>query len=213
LLAWELREDRTLVLSTIGLEGSSDLAAAETAARPLGLPWSSHIVTESEVLSVARKIEGETRDLGPTGRAVEVAFALAVECAPPGVVLCGQGADELFFGYAHLRGIDPAVAQRRADADLEYLLTEAWPRARRIASSAGRTIEAPYLAPEFIEAARAIPLVERLAGPSPKQVLRNYARRRGLPDVMALRPKKALQYGTGIDRLLRRESKRSDRST
>jgi asparagine synthase (glutamine-hydrolysing) len=213
LLAWELREDPTLLLSTIGLEGSPDLAAAESAARALGLAWSPHIVTASEVLSAAQRIESETRDLGPTARAVDVAFSLAIECAPPGVVLCGQGADELFFGYAHFRGLEPPVAQQRADSDLEYLLTEAWPRARRIAAAAGRQVEAPYLASEFVQAAQAIPLPERLAGPSPKQALRNYARRRGLPDSIALRPKRALQYGTGIDRLLRRESARPDRTT
>jgi asparagine synthase (glutamine-hydrolysing) len=213
LLAWELRSDPSLTLSTIGLDGSADAAAAGPAAHELGLPWTFDRVTAAEVEAVARRIESETRSLGPTARAVEVAFTLAVERAPPGVVVCGQGADELFFGYAHYRGLDLQAAAVRGEKDLENLLTDAWPRTRRIAASLGRRIEAPYLHPEFIEAAREISVDLRLDGPVPKQAFREFARRRGLPDSLALRPKKALQYGTGVDRALRRALGRSARPT
>lgn len=193
-----------MILSTVGLEGSHDLSAAEEAASGLLLPWVPRVVTAEEVLLMARQLETETSGLSPTARSVEVAFALAVHAAPPGVVLCGQGADELFFGYAHYRGLDDDGARRRGRADLRYLLTEAWPRSRRIAAALGREVVAPYLDPEFISAVEQIPLAERTAGPEPKHAFRSFAQRRGLPESIALRPKKALQYGTGVDRLLRR---------
>jgi asparagine synthase (glutamine-hydrolysing) len=204
LLAWELRARSGVTLTTIGYPGSHDLAAAEDGARRLGLPWVAHHVTGTEVAAMDQRLADETNALSPTARSVEVAFALAVASAPPGIVICGQGADELFFGYAHFRGLDRAAAIARGDADLAYLLAEAWPRARRIAAGMGRTVEAPYLEPAFLEVARQIPVDERRAGPAPKQLLRNYARGRGLPESIAFRPKKALQYGTGVDRQLRR---------
>jgi asparagine synthase (glutamine-hydrolysing) len=204
LLAWELRADPYLTLSTIGVEGSTDPVDAASAAQEIGLPWSSRTVTPDEVASVARRAEVETRGLGPTARAVQVAFALAVESAPRGIVLCGQGADELFFGYAHYRELSVEEAGRRADADLRDLQADAWPRARRLARAVGRQVEAPYLDTRFVEAAREIPLEDRVRGPPPKSAFRAFAQRRGLPDSIALRPKKALQYGSGIDRLLRR---------
>jgi len=205
LLAWELRTDRDITLATVGLAGSADLAAAEDAARYFPFPWNRLVVREDEVLAMARQIEGEIRTLSPTARSVEVAFAVAVHRAPPGLVLCGQGADELFYGYAHFRGLDEAAAQRRGEEDLEYLLTEAWPRSRRIAAVLGREVVAPYLDSGFRATVQEIPVSERWAGTEPKAAFRAFALRRGLPVSIALRPKKALQYGTGIDRLLRRQ--------
>jgi asparagine synthase (glutamine-hydrolysing) len=204
LLAWELRSAPGLTLATIGREGSSDLVAAERASEELGLGWTAAVLTDSEVLAMAHRIEPETRGLSPTARAVEVAMALAVARAPPGVVACGQGADELFYGYAHLRGSGAPESDRRADEDLQRLMSEAWPRSRRIAHTMGRELVAPYLAPEFLVAARRIPAAERRAGPAPKQAFRTFAQHRGLPRSIAERPKKALQFGTGVDRLLRR---------
>ena len=204
LLGWELRSDPGVTLFTVGLNGSADLLAAEPASRELSLPWAGEPVSEAQVLAVAGRIQAETRNLSPTARSVEVAFTLAVEHAPAGVVVCGQGADELFLGYAHFRGLDEERTLRRAEADLRYLRTEAWPRSRRIAAAMGREVVAPYLDPGFVSVAEGIPMVERMAGPDAKHAFRLFARRRGLPEAIAYRPKKALQYGTGVDRLLRR---------
>jgi asparagine synthase (glutamine-hydrolysing) len=204
LLAWELRTHPALTLSTVGLEGSPDLAVAKRAASDLNLPWVGEIASEGEVLALLERIGPHLEGLTPTERAVEVAFALAVTRAPSGVTVCGQGADELFFGYAHFRGISEGAAIARADQDLERLKGTAWPRAIRIARSLGREVVSPYLHPRFVSAALGIPAEDRLAAPPPKRAFRLWAIRRGLPESIALRPKKALQYGTGIDRLLRR---------
>ncbi|MGA8275371.1 MAG: asparagine synthase-related protein [Thermoplasmata archaeon] len=208
LLAWELRRDPDVTLSTVGLEGSEDLAAAEKAALELQLPWVRIALSDEEVLAMARRIDAETRSLSPTARSVEVALALAVHRAPPGLVLCGQGADELFYGYAHFQGLDDEAARHRGEADLHYLLTDAWPRTQRVAATMGREIVAPYLDPGFLSVVEEIPLSDRRASPVPKEAFRSFARRRGLPVSIADRPKKALQYGTGVDRLLRRSGAR-----
>jgi asparagine synthase (glutamine-hydrolysing) len=212
LLAWELRTEARLTLVTVGLQGCADLAAGELAARELGLSWEPKTFRDVDALEMDRTIAPETRGLPPTARSVDVAFALAVRYAPPGLLLCGQGADELFLGYAHFHGLSEQAAGQRAVEDLGYLLREAWPRAQRIATTLGREVVAPYLDPEFRSVAESIPLPERLAGPEPKGAFRAFARRQGLPEPIASRPKKALQYGTGVDRLLRRSRARAPES-
>ena len=204
LIAWELRRCPGLTLSTVGTPRSPDLSAAEAGAVLLGIPWTPTTVGESEVLELARTLEDETQGLPPVARSVLVAFALVVQRAPVRELLCGQGADELFLGYAHYRGLSASDAARRSQQDLERVLREDWPRSQRIARRLGKTVESPYLHRGFIEAALRIPIELRLPQPVPKAFFRDWARHRGLPELLAERPKRALQFGSGVDRILRR---------
>jgi asparagine synthase (glutamine-hydrolysing) len=204
LLAWELRLRTDVTLSTVGSAGSADLAAARDASRRIGLPWVPGEVSAEEVQSVRDRIACDLADASPVQRSVQTAWAVALARAPPGEVLCGQGPDELFLGYAHYRGLDPESAAHRAASDLADLEEREWPRSRRIAERLGRTVGAPFLDPAFITAARAIPVRDRMGGPVPKELFRRWAMHRGLPEAIAARPKRALQYGSGIDRILAR---------
>jgi asparagine synthase (glutamine-hydrolysing) len=203
LLAWELRFRPQTSLHTVGAEGSRDLATAESAAREIGLPWSGTVLAPGEVLRAANELAAELRGLDANARSVQVAVALAVRSAPASVLLCGQGVDELFLGYAHFRGSNPSEQERRAHVDLERLTAEDWPRTVRIARSYGRAIEAPFLAGPFLAAAESIPLAERAPSPRPKELFRAWARHRGLPVSLCDRPKRAFQFGSGVHRILR----------
>lgn len=146
------------------------------------------------------------RDLLPTtnatARAVAVSFAVAVAQTRPSRVVTAQGVDELFLGYAHFRGLAGPALEQRYRADLDTLLQTEWPRALRMGAREGRGLIAPFLEPELLEACTSIGLTERARGPEPKAWLRAWAERRGLPPELAHRPKKALQYGSGIGKLL-----------
>jgi asparagine synthase (glutamine-hydrolysing) len=201
LLAWELRGRSGLSLATAGVAGAPDLVAARESAPLVGAPWHP-IAADSEIVHrVRERIGSDLGDLPALTRRILIALAVALDGAPAGEVLCGQGADELFLGYAHFRGLDPARAAARSAADLAALLERDWPRTRRIAETLGRSIQAPYLAPEFVRASQEIPLRARLPDPVPKAYFRAWARHRGLPALLADRPKRALQYGSGIDRV------------
>jgi asparagine synthase (glutamine-hydrolysing) len=136
-------------------------------------------------------------------RSLRLAIAIAIERAPDPTLLCGQGADELFLGYAHFRGLDPGAAEQRAAEDLQRLVNEDWPATQALAVRLGRRIEAPFLHPSFLDAANAIPLERRMPTESTKAFWRRWVVRRGLPEELAARPKKAIQYGSGVDRWLR----------
>jgi asparagine synthase (glutamine-hydrolysing) len=204
LLAWELRRRPRLTLSTVGTHHSPDLTSAEAGAALIGVPWVPVELGKPEVLELAREIEDETREIPPVTRSVQVAFALAVHFAPVRELVCGQGADELFLGYAHYRGLSATEAGHRSEQDLDRVLGDDWPRSQRIARRLGKSVDAPYLDPRFIEAALRVPIALRLPEPVPKAFLRGWAQHRGLPEVLAQRPKRALQFGSGVDRILRR---------
>jgi asparagine synthase (glutamine-hydrolysing) len=204
LLAWELRDRPSTALATIGLRDAPDLLAAEAAARPVGLPWSGTIVSEADLGAALRRMSEELAGLPVSRQSIFLALAVAIDRAPAGDLLCGQGADELFLGYGHFRGVPVDVAAARAAADLDRLLHDDWPRTVRIAGRLGRRVHAPFLEPGFVRAALGIPVVDRMPRPVPKAYWRAWARSRGVPAELADRPKRALQFGTGVDAWLRR---------
>lgn len=204
LLAWELRGATDFQLLTVGVPGSRDLASGRSAAQLLGLPWTAMEVSRPLIGEIAREIEPELADCSAVDRSVQTALAVALARSPARELLCGQGIDELFGGYAHFHGLSIEAAARRSDEDLDKLLRRDWPRTLRIAGRFHRAIAAPYLSNEFLSAVRELPSAQRFDPSVPKAFFRGWSVHRGVPESLALRPKRAMQYGTGIDRVLRR---------
>lgn len=192
---------------TVGMQGAPDLAAGREAAESLGLPWTGAVVDEERLAELWETLGPASRAATAPARAVLLALAAAVDAAPTAEVLCGQGADELFLGYAHFRGLARDAAGERADADLARLRTTDWPAAQATAERLGHRLVAPFLDEGFVAAAQRVPLGARLPDPVPKAWMRAWARGLGVPDATASRPKRALQYGTRIDAWLRRTLK------
>jgi asparagine synthase (glutamine-hydrolysing) len=209
LLAWELRRVRGASLVTVGVAGSDDLEQAARAVGRIGLPWAGRTLEDGDLARVEETARPELVGVPGPRRGIFVALAAAIASAPRGPLLCGQGADELFFGYAHYRGLSAEAAAARSSSDLRALREDDWPRTLRIAALWGKEVHAPYLDPGFVLAACGIPAVERLPGTLTKVLFRRWAVHRGLPESLAQRPKRALQYGSGIDRWLRRRHPRA----
>jgi asparagine synthase (glutamine-hydrolysing) len=191
-------------LLTIGVPGSADLGFVRSILERWGPTPDLVEVSETEILAEAEGGNAFWNDASPVARSVIISLSLALRRSAPGIVLCGQGADELFLGYAHFRGLDPRAASARATVDLADLLEREWPRTLKVASALGRDLRAPFLDPEFISAAQRLPIVERSPGRETKRPLRALARARGIPEAICSRPKRALQYSSGVDRILRR---------
>jgi asparagine synthase (glutamine-hydrolysing) len=204
LLAWELRGRLDLRLVTIGLPGASDLGAARLAAQEMGLRWTPSEISPDEVAASYRAVEPELRDVPVALQSVFVALDLAIDhVGSTGPVLCGQGADELFLGYAHYRGLSASDAAALAETDLARLRVDDWPRTQRIAARRRRTLVAPYLDSGWIAAAQNVPIEARQPRAEAKELFRSLAIYRGVPESIARRPKRAMQYGSGVDRALR----------
>jgi asparagine synthase (glutamine-hydrolysing) len=198
-----------LELVTIGTAGASDLSAAERAAGLLGIPWKPNLVADADVRTALGEVRerGRPRD-GPlppeSGLALEVqtGLLLGLQRASHPTVLCGQGADELFLGYAHFRPLAGARLEARYQQDLGRLLTDDLPWTLRMARSLGVELGTPYLDPGWRTRVEAIPLERRRVGGLPKALLREIAQKLGLPASLAAAPKKALQYGSGVHSVL-----------
>jgi asparagine synthase (glutamine-hydrolysing) len=203
LLAWELRRRPAVLLCTLGREGSPDLRAGRAGAERLGLPWEGLPVGPDEVRRAESRFGDELGGVSPVARTVLLTLAIAIAEASPPRLVCGQGVDELFLGYAHYRNLDAVEAEKRSREDLARLRATDWPRTQRIAESVGKAVIAPYLTASFEECARNVPTHLRLPGDLPKRFFREWAVGRGLPVGMADRPKKAVQYGSGVDSLVR----------
>jgi asparagine synthase (glutamine-hydrolysing) len=203
LLAWELRAKADLALVTVGRQGSPDLKAAARGAELLGRPLTEVGLPASEIEEAGRVVGEPSTPAASPHRSVLVALLCAVRHCGTSQVLCGQGVDELFLGYAHFRGLSAADAEARSNADLRRARAVDAPAAARLARTAGHELHAPFLEEPFVSAARAIPIERRLPAPSPKTAFRVFAEGRGLPRELAWRPKRALQYGSGVDRTLR----------
>ena len=209
LLAWELRATGAASLFTVGVAGADDLLRAREAAPLIGLPWAGRTLDDLALAAVEREVEPELDGVDGPRRGIFVALAAACSEAPAGLLVCGQGADELFLGYAHFRGLTAEGAEARAATDLAVLQDLDWPRTLRIAGRWRRQLIAPYLHPEFVRAASEVPTRDRLPGALTKPFFRRWAAHRGLPEGIAERPKRALQYGSGVDRWLRRRHRRA----
>jgi len=203
-------------LFVAGFPDSHDVEAARSGAAALGRQLTT-IELSHETL-----VDAIPRVVAATGRttAMDVAIALplvltAERVAPEGLkrLAVGQGADELFGGYAKVAKApeDPRVeADSVAGARREVLAELAEDIDRDLAGirSAGIEPVCPYLTDAVVEAALRLPGPMLLRKEERKWALRRAASP-WLPAELVERDKKAMQYGSlvsrELDRLARQE--------
>jgi asparagine synthetase B (glutamine-hydrolysing) len=204
LVAWLSGRRVTTDLVTIGMEGSPDLGAAESGARALGMPITVRKVSDADLSAALVRWSPELEGSGPVARSVALCTALALEAAPQSRVGIGQGADELFYGYAHFEGLAEMRARDRASEDWERLMGSDWPRAQAIAERLRKELVSPFMDPVVVDAAHQADFGSHFAGGTRKSLLREVARRAGVPAELCERPKRAFQYSTRVHAALKR---------
>ena len=207
--------DIGITLYTVGDKDSKDLKYSKKVAKQLNLPLKSQVIDESNVRdSLTPVLEAiEEANLMKVGVGMTL-FLASKLTANDGinVVLTGQGADELFAGYnrylATLKIGGKTGLQRELIHDIEFCYDVNLERDAKIANASGVQIRVPYLDEKLINFSLNIPIKYKIDNNEDnlrKRILRDLAIDIGIDEKVAMRPKKAAQYGSGINKILKKK--------
>ncbi len=193
---------------TCGLEGSHDTLFSRKASHLLEKDRIEVVLTEKDItdaLPVVLSIIEEKSLL-----ALELALLMYFVCQEwdGKLLISGQGADELFGGYYKYEKAfcnkGDVKALMKKDFDTLYIGLE---RDGQVAERFDKVIRYPYLDTTVVRRALGIPAAF-LFEPVRKGFLRKVASLLNLPEEIISRPKKALQYGTGIHKVVQNQYKK-----
>jgi len=125
----------------------------------------------------------------------------------------GSGSDELFGGYARYVEEYELTGDAVRETMLQDLRSASevnYERDFKVCSDLGVELRLPYTDGDLINLGLSMPTslkIPKTVGQPRKIVLRALAERLGLPSEVADRPKKAIQYSTGVAKALRKLSK------
>ena len=197
-----------VVLYTAGAEGSQDLEWARSVSAELDLPLREYVFDMQDVEEAIPRVMFAIEDPNPMNLAIGVPIYFATKLAGDDgirILLSGQGADELFGGYAkYLK--NPGLMEK----DLLELSEKNLVRDDKVAMLNGVEGRLPVLDLNIVKLALSIPLRYKIEGGLRKKILREVALEMGLPRRVAYREKKACQYGSNSQRMIERIAKRRD---
>jgi asparagine synthase (glutamine-hydrolysing) len=201
----------------VSLKGQSETDEALRAAEALGLPMRVHLFTKADVENVVPKVVELIEEADPVNAAVGVPFFWNAQIAAEAgfrVLLAGQGADELFGGYR--RYITEYIAKGEEAVrktmfhDVAVIHETNVERDEKICGYHDVELRIPFGAFKVAEFAMSLPTTlkfECKADSLRKLALRRVAENLGLPKEIVNRPKRAVQYSTGINSALKRIAK------
>lgn len=202
-------KDLKIKLYTIGKKNSKDVLAAKKLAEFFDLEIRVYEVTKEiieENLPRVVELIGENNlmKIG-VGMTIYLASKIIHEDGLK-VAISGQGADELFAGYnRYLNSLD---LDKELRYDIENMYHVNLERDDAVSMDNGVELRLPFLDKKLTEFALNIPANKKIKDSEDKlrkNILRDLAFELGLPEEFAYRPKKAAQYGTGIDKILRKK--------
>lgn len=207
LIAHIARKNSEVELFSCGTEKSEDLFYAGRAAKLLGLPLYSSVLGEEEIISTY----GKCHRIAPNDLLkVELlvpAYKVAEEAKKRdhGTILFGSGSEELFVGYERY------YSYAGEGKDMDSILKEEFKSLvnreiswiKKVCYRLGIEARFPFHDQKLAEFVFDIPLELRMEEKVLKKgILREAAKFLGLPELMANRKKRAMQYGSGVHKVL-----------
>lgn len=194
---------------TAGREpGAVDIEWSKRVADDFGFPLRVRALStrdiENLIPEVIRDIEDQSLNQVEVAIPIYASVRMAQEEGER-VILTGQGADELFGGYAwypkmvDIEGYDSFV--RHSWEDTMLLYKECLEREDKISMAHSLELRVPYLDPEVIRVAFSIApqlKINENGDHLGKRIHREYCRRAGVPEEIAFRIKEAAQHGANV---------------
>lgn len=200
-------------LYTIGTENSQDLKFSKKVAKDIDMPIKTWIINqeiiEKQLEDTINTIEDTNLMKIGVGMTIKLTSQLASKDNQK-VILSGQGADELFCGYNRYKNKydTPAELLDELTHDLNNMYHVNLERDDKATMSNSIELRVPFLDRNVIETAVKTPIKYMLHSNEDKirkHILREVAYEMGVPEYIAFRPKKAAQYGTGIDKIIKKK--------
>jgi asparagine synthase (glutamine-hydrolysing) len=196
----------------VGLRDSHDLRHAKYAAGLLGLSCTFVEITPPEIEAALPLVVAVIPKKDPVSTGIALTqYFIARWAGEHGHrrVITGQGADELFGGYQrYQRTATLADDLARDIAGLE----EQAARDQSVAALFGAYLSMPYLDMRVVRAALAIPAHGKVHAGRQKIPLRMVAERH-IPAELAWYGKKAMQYGSGVWKVLQKLARKNGYKT
>ncbi|MFA5888219.1 MAG: diphthine--ammonia ligase [Candidatus Nanoarchaeia archaeon] len=203
----ELKAD--FICYTIGFtKDAQDIEKAQEAAKALNFKLKTRI---ADAESILKKVIPILNDSNPIQAGVAMPLYAACEMAKEDVkvVLNGTGADELFAGYARYKKTN--TLNKDCRKDFLAIQTKDCIRDQLIAKANGLEAISPFMDEELAKIALSLPPEKKL-GEHNKLILRQIAISMGVPEEIALRAKKAAQYGSNADKAIEKLAKGSSKT-
>lgn len=187
----------------VGMAGSHDLLRADQVSKELGLSLDQVILDPGMIEDALRSVLQVIPRINPVDASIATTLYFVSQWAGEHGyerILAGQGADELFGGYARYLETDDL----RGDLERDFWgLATQLARDQAVAALHGTYFSLPYMDLRVVNTARAILPEDKVCGGIRKKPLRDVAARY-LPGSMAFYGKKAMQYGSGVMKEIQR---------
>jgi len=206
----------------VSMENQAETEEAIEASNQLNLPLQVYLFKDSDVEETLPKVVALIEEADPIKASVGLPFYWAADEASEAgfkVMLAEQGADELFGGYQRYVNKyckDGGEAVRKTIFyDVVKIHESNLERDLKITGFHDVELRLPFASFEIAEFAQSLPLECKIE-PKPdtlrKLVLRKVALNVGMPSSLVDKPKKAVQYSTGINNAIKRVAKKHDKT-
>jgi len=201
----------------VSLKNQPETKHAKEAAETLKLPLHVYIYNEKDVEEVLPEVLWLIEEPDPVKTSIGIPIFWAAEKASEmgfKVMLAGQGADELFGGYKRYLNdysrYGKEFVQKTIFNDVAGMYKTNFERDSKICGFHNVELRLPFATYQLAKFAVSLPLQLKIGSPNDtlrKIVLRRMAENLGLPQSIVNKPKRAIQYATGVNKVIKKLAK------